>query len=319
MKILDKIQRGTITRHQKVVIYGPEAVGKTTLAAALPAPLFLDTEGGTAQLDVARLVVRSWTEIMDAVRALARDPGEYRTIVVDTVDWAERLATEHVVRAANKSSIRGIEDFGFGKGWVFLAEEVARFLAALDAVPMHRVLVAHSRVVRFEPPDLAAGYDRYELKLSKSVLPLVKEWADALLFAQWDQRVRESESGRAKGVGGKERYLYTVHSAAFDAKNRHGLAERVPMSAEAISVLFPAIGPVTAAPTTEPNAHEQFGRIIAGHEPAVLAFLVARGVLAGEQGLDALPADYIGRAVRRSDEFLAAVNDHAANGNGGAA
>lgn len=50
-----RITSGKVVRPQKVVIYGAEGIGKSTLAAQFPNPLFIDTEGGTAQLDVRRI------------------------------------------------------------------------------------------------------------------------------------------------------------------------------------------------------------------------------------------------------------------------
>ena len=48
------ITRGLIPSATRLALYGPEGVGKTSLTAGFPAPVFLDTEGGTAHLDVAR-------------------------------------------------------------------------------------------------------------------------------------------------------------------------------------------------------------------------------------------------------------------------
>lgn len=42
-----QITRGLIVKPQKVVVYGPEGIGKTTFAADFPDPLFIDTEGST--------------------------------------------------------------------------------------------------------------------------------------------------------------------------------------------------------------------------------------------------------------------------------
>ena len=112
--------RGRITRPQKAVIYGPEGVGKSTLASLTPEAVFLDTEGGTHHLDVTRLdAVSSWEEIKAAVARLATARHSFRTLVIDTADWLEKRLAEHLCAKANKDSI---EDFGYGKGWVLLAE-----------------------------------------------------------------------------------------------------------------------------------------------------------------------------------------------------
>lgn len=49
-----KIIRGKIPGAKKVVIYGPEGIGKSTFAACFPAPVFIDTEGSTKDMDVDR-------------------------------------------------------------------------------------------------------------------------------------------------------------------------------------------------------------------------------------------------------------------------
>ncbi|MFN9821987.1 MAG: ATP-binding protein, partial [Akkermansiaceae bacterium] len=180
------IRRGKITRPQKAVVYGPEGVGKSTLAGRLPDPVFLDTEGGTHHLDVVRLDSAStWEEITAVIGQLASTQHEFRTLVIDTADWLANRLIEHLCRKANKDSI---EDFGYGKGWVILAEEFARFLNSLDTLlarGMHVVFLAHATVRKFEAPDQAGSYDRFELKLSKQVAPLLKEWADVVLFGNY--------------------------------------------------------------------------------------------------------------------------------------
>ena len=237
MKI--EIKRGPQPRPQKVVLYGPEGVGKSTLASQMPKPVFIDTEGSTAQLDVARVEVRDWTTLLGAVSEIHRMP-EFGTLIVDTADWAERLAVVSVLQNGSKKSI---EDFGYGKGWVMVAEEFSRLLTALDGVVRggkHVVLLAHSKVARFAAPDLAGEHDRYELKMSKQTTPLCKEWADAILFLNFKSKVVELD-GKKKGFGGKERVIQATHSAAWDAKNRHGLPDEIPCDIHALDPIFNAV------------------------------------------------------------------------------
>lgn len=170
------IRRGKIARPQKVVAYGPEGVGKSTLASQTPEPVFLDTEGGTHHLDVVRIDSTStWDEVTSAVKALGDGGHGFKTLVIDTADWLEKRLIEWLCRKHNKSSI---EDFGYGKGYVVLAEEFAKFLASLDGLlarGMHVLFLAHSQVRKFEAPDQAGSYDRFELKLSKQVAPKPQE------------------------------------------------------------------------------------------------------------------------------------------------
>ncbi len=253
--------RGKLQEPQRVVIYGPEGVGKTSFAAQFPEPVFLDTEGGTIHLDVTRFPKpTTWEQVTALVEQLRQNSHPFQTLVVDTVDWLERLLADYVCRRGQK---KGIEDFGFGKGYTYLAEEFSGFLQSLEALRergMHILMVAHSTIRKFEQPDASGSYDRYELKLTKQCAPLLKEWCDLLLFANYFTKLTEQD-GKQKAVGGKERRLHTTHCAAFDAKNRHGLDEVLPMRFEAIAAVIPAgLQPSAAQSTTQSAAPQSAGQ-----------------------------------------------------------
>ncbi len=257
------ITRGLIPSAARVGIYGPEGIGKSTLAAQFPAPVFLDTEGGTSHLDVARFPrPKNWADVILAVSHLLTGGHAFQTLVIDSADWLEKLLADEICRRANKE---GLEDFGYGKGWQYVAEEYARFLAQLDRLRergMHIVLIGHSMIRKFEAPDAAGSYDRYELKLGKQIAALTKEWVDALLFVNYFTKLTEKD-GKQKAVGGRERVIYTTHTAAWDAKNRYGLDDKLPCTIAALSPIFaralipapaaaPAAVPTTAAPVAGP-------------------------------------------------------------------
>jgi len=243
-----KISRGRQAAPVRAVIYGVEGVGKSTLAAAFPAPLVLDTEDGTRHLDVARVAIPDWKTILLAIAELKVDRQGFDTVLVDSIDWAERLLAEKVCKDGGKDSI---EAFGFGKGHVIVAEHLAKFLDSLDglvAAGMNVVLVGHSCVKRTSPPELTDGYDRHELKLSKLGAALVKEWCDTLLFATYKSALVEGTDGRKKAVGGRERVLHTERTAAWDAKNRFGLEPTLPMTFDALAPLFAGGAPAESKP-----------------------------------------------------------------------
>lgn len=223
-----KLTCGVVERPLRVVVYGPEGIGKSTLGASAPGAVIIDTEGGTDQLPVARLPKpTSWLVLLDEVRAVAEDPSFCSTLVVDTLDAAEQLCVEHVCSHAQPKKA-SIEGWGYGKGYVILKEEFAKLLRGLDRVVeagVNVICVSHSQLRKFERPDELGSYDRFEMKLTKHVAPLVKEWCDVLLFADYLTYVTTDESGgHAKASGGK-RVLRTSHSPSWDAKNRMGLPE----------------------------------------------------------------------------------------------
>jgi hypothetical protein len=257
-----EIKRGKVGRPQRTVIYAPEGFGKSTLGSQFPAPLFIDLEESTHQMDVDRIEPAIFAEVEQACRDLAANPQGYKSVVIDTADWLEGLLSRHICENARKESI---EDFGYGKGYVVIGEKFAKFLPLLDGLidaGLHVVLLAHSKITKFEQPDAQGSYDRWGLKLGKHTFPLVKEWADLLLFGQWKVNVAENESGRNKATGGRERIMRCTHSAAWDAKNRHGLADSEPWHIDTIKKAFASVGaPWDAAPApSKPLTEYTYGQ-----------------------------------------------------------
>jgi hypothetical protein len=258
-----KIERGRRHSPVRAVVYGTEGIGKSTLAAAFPSPVIFDTEEGTHHLDVARVSIGSWDELRAAIAEMGSGRGEFRTVVIDSADWAERLLVEHLLAEHKQKSIEG---FGFGKGYTLLAEGFGRLLTQCDAligVGLNVVFVAHSKVQRTSPPDMADGFDRYELKLTKQTAPLLKEWCDLLAFCNYKTAVTEGSDGRKKATGGKRRLMHLERAAAWDAKNRYGLDAELPMTIESLAPIFaePAKRPGWRDRVAAATTVEELGRI----------------------------------------------------------
>ena len=91
-----KITKGKTARALKVVVYGSEGIGKTTFSADAPDPLFIDTEGSTAHMDVRRIEKpESWDDLVATVKEVAQTPDICKTLVLDTADWAEGQPNQH--------------------------------------------------------------------------------------------------------------------------------------------------------------------------------------------------------------------------------
>ena len=223
-----KIIRGKISGAKKVVIYGPEGIGKSTFAAQFPDPVFIDTEGSTKDMDVTRTETpSSWTMLLDYVRYFINNPEAFRTLCIDTADWAEQLCISSICANYQKN---GIEDFSYGKGYTYLQEEFGRLLNLLtDLVEKQNVnivLTAHAKMRKFEQPDEMGSYDRWEMKLTKQVAPIVKEWSDMVLFANYKTwSVAADDKGKKRKAQGGKRIMYTSHHPCWDAKNRYGLPD----------------------------------------------------------------------------------------------
>lgn len=246
-----KIIKGKIPGAKKVVIYGPEGIGKSTFASHFPSPVFIDTEGSTKDMDVSRFEKsNSWTMLLEQIRYAIKTPDLCQTLVIDTIDWAEALCVADVCARYGK---KGIEDFGYGNGYVYVKEEFGRFLNLLEDViekGMHVVLTAHAQLRKFEQPNEMGAYDRWELKLGKKtqsqISPLVKEWADMVLFANYKIfSVAADDKGKKHKAQGGKRVMYTSHHPCWDAKNRYGLADELEFSYQEIaSVIEGSYAPV---------------------------------------------------------------------------
>lgn len=246
-----EIIRGKQPCAKKVLVYGPEGIGKSTFASRFPEPLFIDTEGSTKEMDVARTPApSSWEMLLEQVMYVKQHPDTCRTLVIDTLDWAEQMCVRNICDRHGKS---GIEDFGYGNGYVYAKEEFGRLLNRLEEVihaGVHVVLTAHAQMRKFEQPDEMGAYDRWELKLGKKTTsqtsPLVKEWADMVLFANYKTfSVAADDKGKKRKAQGGARVMYTSHHPCWDAKNRYGLPEEMPFDYAGIAHIMEA--PVSGA------------------------------------------------------------------------
>ena len=236
---LGNVKKGKLQQPLRVVLFGQEGVGKSTFGAGAPNPIFLCAESGTHNLDVARFPTpQAWPEVLEAVDVLTSEDHDYQSLVVDTLDWLEPLVFAHVIGSdgvdKNGRKATSIESAcgGFGKGYVAALDQWRLFISKIEklqtAKKMNVIFLAHTWIKSFANPE-GDNFDRYELKIDKRASGKIKEWADAVLFATWDKGTVK-DGGKAKGVSNGARLLHTEWSAAFDAKNRYGLPNQLPLS-----------------------------------------------------------------------------------------
>jgi AAA domain len=246
---LTSISKGKVAAPYRLLIMGVDGVGKSTFAASAPSPVFLGPELGTNHLEVARFPVpETFEDLRDAVRTLTTDRGEFRTLAIDSVDWIEPLLWAHVCQSAGVKAIEEVGG-GYGKGYVAALDQWRVLLSDLEQLQrkqgMNVVLIAHAFIKAFRNPE-GEDWDRYTLKMHDKAAALLREWAEGVYFAQFETFAVQQKGKRVKGVSSGARLLYTQRTAAYDAKDRYGLPERLPLSWEEFDIAAKAGRPAEA-------------------------------------------------------------------------
>ena len=244
MGMLEHVQTGRENRPPRLMIYGQEGVGKSTYGASAPDAIFIQTEDGLGEINCHKFpLAKSLDEVLAELTALRDEDHNYKTVVIDSADWLERLIWD---RVCTDFGVRSIEkaDGGYGKGYVHAVGYWRSVVSLLDDLRNKRgmivIIIAHSKVERFEDPENTA-YDRYSPRLHKAATGLLCEWVDAVMFATKRFRVNKENAGFSGergiaapiGSNGGERILRTVGGPACIAKNRFGLPGEIPLSWDA--------------------------------------------------------------------------------------
>lgn len=234
---LSSIKRGQDIKPPRIFIYGTEGVGKSTFAAGAPGAIFIQTEDGQGALDVARFpMIESIDQIREALGTLYSGDHEFGTVVLDSVDWLETIVAHEIETKFDA------KELAYGKAAIKQAEIWQELLGGFNALRNDRnmsvILIGHSQIKRFDSPE-TEPYDRYSPKLQERSNALVREWADAVLFANYKTVVKKSEVGFnkevARGITTGERLLFTTEKPAYMAKNRYAFPDSLPLTWDAVS------------------------------------------------------------------------------------
>lgn len=234
---LKSIQKNTALAAPRIMLYGVEGIGKTTFASNAPDPIYICTEDGLGSLQVDHFpLATKASDVLDALSSLATEQHDYKSVVLDSVDWLDNLIWQDV------ESTHEAKDLAYGKGAMIVAERWREVLAALNHLRNERgmcvILLAHCQIKRFDSPE-TEPYDRYQPKLQERSNAILREWVDALLFANYRTVIKKDDVGFNKtanrGISTGERLLFTAERPAYMAKNRYGLPESLPMSWESFA------------------------------------------------------------------------------------
>lgn len=226
---LASAKRGVLSEPLVALVYGVEGVGKSTLAAGAPSPFFISADSGTAQLDVTRVSVKSWLDVLGLTREIATTVHAYKTLVIDPINFVEPMLFASL---CDQNKWTSIEDAGFGKGYTAAVDQWRVLLSELERVRergINILLLAHSMVRTFKNPE-GEDFDRYHVSMHEKGAALLKQWCQNVLFARHESFVSKEKNKAAKGLSTGARVLHTTWQAAFDAKNRLCLPETIPLS-----------------------------------------------------------------------------------------
>jgi hypothetical protein len=237
---LASLRRMTADQPPRLLIYGPPGKGKTTLASEFPKPVALQLEDGTPA-DVSldgwgRNELNSFAAVMEAMQSLYQEDHDFQTLIVDSVTELQRLVFAEVCARGDEKGNRknSIEDFGYGKGYVYAARVWQEFLDGMNMLRTDRgmtvILIAHSTIERFDDPE-TVSYDRYEIDLHAKAVGAIEREMDAIFLLKSDVSIKAEEQGfnkeRSIAKGGENVWIHTREKPAFVAKNRYGIPDRV--------------------------------------------------------------------------------------------
>lgn len=218
---------GRVSGPQRIVVYGPGGIGKSSLAALAPNPVFIDVEHGTRELDVPRVEgIDTFADVRAAMQSPALDP--FGTVVLDSATKAEELAVAHTIAHVPHekpgTKITSIESYGFGRGYQHVYDTFLLLLQDLDRqvrAGRNVVLIAHDCTTDV-PNPAGENFLRYEPHLQApksgkaSIRNRVVQWADHVLFLGYDVAV--GEDGKGKGAG--TRTIWPIERPDHIAKSR---------------------------------------------------------------------------------------------------
>ena len=232
----------------RLLIYADHGIGKSSLAAAAPNPIFIQLEDGLENIDTSAFpLCATFDEMLGQLTQIYREEHDFKTLVLDSLDWAETLIAQHVCKEAGK---RSLADFGYGAGYQAVLDQFGRVIRALHAIREERgmniICICHSMVKSYINP-LGADYDRHILKLRDKNAGLFMEWCDLIGFMHFSVFTSTAKRGfgqeTTKAYGGSDRVLSCAPNAAYVSKNRYGITEdiEIPDPASGWAALINAI------------------------------------------------------------------------------
>lgn len=224
-------------RPPRILIYGEPKKGKSTFGSLAPSPIFLQTEDGLDAIDIPAFpLAETFAQVLKYMEELANEEHDYKTLVVDSADWLEKIIHNEVAKEAGAKSIA---DMSYGIGYSRALEYWKEFIEACnwlrDNKDMMIIIIAHSNIADYKSPD-AEAYSKHLIKLHKGAAAYLKERSDIILFVDTYVALKTEEgkfsSKRKMAIDTGERVLYTHDKNSCEAGSRFDMPKEIPFDKE---------------------------------------------------------------------------------------
>lgn len=239
MSLLNKVEKGIKDTAQMYTVFGPPGLGKTTFASQFPAPIVLDIEAGSNQIDVVRIKqedLADYRAVVAAIEELGSSTHTFKTIVIDSVTALEKLI-ELEVCAENK--VKTLSDVTWGGGPVQVQGKLNELVTKLKTIQntkgINIVIIAHSQIKSFVDPNHNQSYDRHILQCNAKFGQIITAASDHVFFCSYAiDFAKDAKTKRTQAFSSGDRVLYTSWRAGHEGKTRYDIPYEIEMTYSAL-------------------------------------------------------------------------------------
>lgn len=253
---LASVRKATTSKPPRVLIYGAPGDGKTTFAASFPNPIFIQTEDGTptgVEFDTFGRV-KDFSSVMEAIGSLYEGEHSYKTLVIDSISSLQPMIFSETCARGDEKGVakKSIEEFPYGKGYVFAQRVLAEFIDGVNALRDERnmaiVLIAHAQIRRYDDPE-NVSYDQFAIDMHNKLSPIIERDMDCIFLLKKQTSIKTQDIGfnkeRAYAEGGGSIFIHTESRPAYVAKNRMGMPHKIRLEKaggyDAVASYFPKV------------------------------------------------------------------------------
>ncbi len=214
-------------------LFGEGGMGKTTLAAMFPNPVFIRTEDGTASLagnDNVSLfpLATSTQDVLDAIEALATQKHDHKTLVIDSITQLATMVEAEIVAADPKAKSINQAGGGYGAGYSTAAEKHRQIRDWAGSLAyekgMNIIFIGHADTEMLDLPDMDA-FARYTVRMHKKSLPHYTDNVDLVGLIRLKTLIRGGEGDKKRAISTGEREIICHPQASSVTKNRFNISE----------------------------------------------------------------------------------------------